>query len=114
MKLDRAWGFGDIHVDTAGADTATEICQAQRDLVETASVQVIYLFLPLAQPATPALCAAAEAEGFFWSGIGPRYAKDGDMLCLQYLESAPDLDLVQSRARRAARSSIMSRPSGGA
>ena len=95
VKLDHAWRFGDIHVDTAGSDTATEICRAKRDLVETAGVQVIYLFLPLAQPATPALCAAAEAEGFFWSGIGPRFAKDGDMLCLQYLESALDLDLVQ-------------------
>jgi hypothetical protein len=95
VKLDRDWGFGEIHVEIAGEDTATEICQAKRDLVETDSVEVIYLFLPLAQPATPALCAAAEAEGFFWSGVIPRAASDGDMLCLQYLKATPDLGLIQ-------------------
>jgi len=95
VKLDRDWGFGEIHVEIAGTDTATEICQAKRDLVETDSVEVIYLFLPLAQSATPALCAAAEADGFFWSGVIPRGASDGDMLCLQYLQTTPDLGLIQ-------------------
>ena len=95
VKLDRAWGFGEIHVELAGEDTATEICQAKRDLVETESVEVIYLFLPLAQSDTPALCAAAEAEGFFWSGVIPRSASDGDILCLQYLQTTPDLGLIQ-------------------
>jgi len=56
VKLDRAWGFGEIHVEIAGKDTATQICQAKRDLVETDSVEVIYLFLPLARSTTPALC----------------------------------------------------------
>ena len=95
VKLDRAWGFGQIHVEIAGKDTATEICRAKRDLVETDSVEVIYLFLSLAQSATPALCAAAEAEGFFWSGVVPCGARDGDMLCLQYLQAMPDLGLIQ-------------------
>src|SRR4030095_13502961 len=95
VTLHRAWGFGEIHVEIAGEDTATEICQAKRDLVETDSVEVIYLFLPLAQSATPALCAAAEAEGFFWSGVIPRAASGGDILCLQYLQTTPDLGLIQ-------------------
>lgn len=95
VKLDHAWGFGEIHVEIAGEDTATEICRAKRDLVETNSVEVIYLFLPLAQSATPSLCAAAQAEGFFWSGVVPRAASDGDMLCLQYLQATPDLGLIQ-------------------
>ena len=95
VKLDRDWGFGEIHVEIAGEDTATEICQAKRDLVETDSVEVIYLFLPLAQSATPALCAAAEAEGFFWSGVVPCAASDGDILCLQYLRATPDFGLIQ-------------------
>lgn len=82
-------------MQVAGADTAAEIRRARQDLCETGGVEVVYLFLPLAQPATPALCAAAEAEGFFWSGIGPRYASDGDMLCLQYLKVELDLALVQ-------------------
>jgi hypothetical protein len=94
-SLDRTWGFGDIHVHVAGEDTAAEIRQARVDLSETGGVEVVYLFLPLAQPGTPALCAAAEAEGFFWSGVGPRYAADGDMLCLQYVGVDLDLALVQ-------------------
>ena len=88
-------GSIEIHVEIAGKDTATQICQAKRDLVETDSVEVIYLFLPLAQSDTPALCAAAEAEGFFWSGVIPRSASDGDILCLQYLQTTPDLGLIQ-------------------
>src|SRR5712692_3180508 len=95
-SLDRSWGFGEIHVHAIGDDTAAEIRRARRDLCETGGVEVVYLFLPLAQPAaTPALCAAAEAEGFFWSGVGPRYATDGDALCLQYLNVDLDLGLVQ-------------------
>ena len=34
-------------------------------------------------------------DGFFWSGVGPCYATDGDMLCLQYLATELDLGLVQ-------------------
>jgi anti-sigma regulatory factor (Ser/Thr protein kinase) len=94
-SLNRAWGFGEIHVDVAGEDTAAEIRRARLDLCETGGVEVVYLFLPLAQPGTPALCAAAEAEGFFWSGLGPRFAADGDMLCLQYLAVELDLGLIQ-------------------
>jgi hypothetical protein len=94
-SLDRSWGYGEIHVYTAGADTAAEIRRARQDLCDTGGVEVVYLFLPLAQPGTPALCAAAEGEGFFWSGVGPRYASDGDMLCLQYLTVELDLGLVQ-------------------
>jgi hypothetical protein len=94
-SLDRAWGFGEIHVDVAGEDTAAEIRRARLDLCETGGVEVVYLFLPLAQPGTPALCTAAEAEGFFWSGVGPRYASDGDMLCLQYVAVQLDLGLIQ-------------------
>jgi anti-sigma regulatory factor (Ser/Thr protein kinase) len=94
-SLDRTWGFGEIHVGVVGEDTAAEIRRARLDLCETGGVEVVYLFLPLAQPGTPALCAAAEAEGFFWSGVGPRYAADGDMLCLQYLAVDLDLGLIQ-------------------
>ena len=94
-SLDRSWGYGEIHVQVAGVDTAAEIRRARRDLCETGGVEVVYLFLPLAQPGTPALCEAAEADAFFWSGVGPCYATDGDMLCLQYLATDLDLAFVQ-------------------
>jgi anti-sigma regulatory factor (Ser/Thr protein kinase) len=93
--LNRAWGFGTIRVDVVGEDSAAEIRRARLDLAETAGVQVVYLLLPLAQAGTPALCDAAEAERFFWSGVRPREAADGDMLCLQHVGVDLDFALIQ-------------------
>ena len=95
VTLDRQWGFGEVLVDVVGADTATEIRRARADLCAVAETEVVYLYLPLAQPGTPELCAAAEADGFFFGGIGPRFAKDGDALCLQYVGGALDTRLLQ-------------------
>jgi len=63
------------------------------DLLEIAGAETVYLDLPLAQARTPDLCTAAEAEGFSFSGLGPSFAPDGDVLTLQYLNE--DLDLSQ-------------------
>jgi hypothetical protein len=48
------------------------------------------LSLPLAQGGASYLCEAAEADGFFFSGVQPHFAPDGDFLRLQYLNI--DLD----------------------
>lgn len=50
---------------------------------------------PLGQPRTPAVCEAAEADGFFFSGIAPLYLDDGDALRLQYLGVELDTSLLQ-------------------
>lgn len=57
--------------------------------------RVVYLYLPLAQAGTLELCERAEAEGFFFSGIGPRFAKDGDTLCFQYVGGELDPRLLE-------------------
>ncbi|MCS6800843.1 MAG: hypothetical protein RMM58_09095 [Chloroflexota bacterium] len=85
VSFDRGLRRGRISVHAIGADTPAEIRQAQRVLVETGSAEVIYLELPLSHPSTPALCDYAERAGFFFSGLGPYFAKDGDVLRLQYL-----------------------------
>jgi hypothetical protein len=95
VSLDRQWGFGEVYVEAIGADTVTEIRRARADLCTVAGTDVVYLYLPLAQPGTPELCAQAEAEGFFFSGIGPGFAKDGDALCLQYVAEELDTGLLQ-------------------
>jgi hypothetical protein len=74
-------------VDRIGSDTLPEIYQARRDLCDLAGAQVVGLCLPLAQGGTPYLCEAAEAEGFFFSGVLPHFAPDGDFLRLQYLNT---------------------------
>ncbi|MBU4379447.1 MAG: hypothetical protein KJ724_10120, partial [Proteobacteria bacterium] len=47
--------------------------------------------LPLAQAATPILCERAEEAGFFFAGIWPHGAEDGDMLRLTRLAAPFDL-----------------------
>src|SRR5262249_50967633 len=95
VSLDRQWGYGEVFVQAVGEDTATEIRRARADLCGVADTEVVYLYLPLADPGTAELCTRAEAAGFFFSGIGPRFASDGDMLCLQYIGGELDAQLLQ-------------------
>jgi hypothetical protein len=77
--------FGIIRVRQGGPSAAGAVRRAWRNLCATQGAEAVYLELPLAQPATSALCEAAEADGFFFSGVGPLFAADGDALRLQYL-----------------------------
>lgn len=90
VSLDRSWGYGEIHVEVVGRDTAAELRRARQDLCGVAEAEVVYLYLPLAQGCTPELCEMAEADGFFFSGLGPRFASEGDVLCCQYLQGELD------------------------
>jgi hypothetical protein len=85
---------GTIRVQRVGADTAAAIRQARAHLLG-GGTKAIALELPLAQPATAELCRDAEAEGFFFSGLGPAFAADGDALLLQFLVEDLDLSLIQ-------------------
>jgi anti-sigma regulatory factor (Ser/Thr protein kinase) len=88
-------GFGEIKVLKIGGDSRTEIKRGLLDLLEIVGAETVYLDLPLAQAGTPELCTAAEAEGFFFSGLGPGFATDGDVLTLQYLKEGFDTAQVQ-------------------
>jgi anti-sigma regulatory factor (Ser/Thr protein kinase) len=95
VHFHRGLGVGSIRVQRVGADVPTEIHQMRRDLCEIAGAQMVYLELPLAQAGTPDVCRAAEEEGFFFSGLGPRFAPDGDVLRLQYLNAPLDPTQIQ-------------------
>lgn len=90
-----AYSSGIIRVREIGADTAAEVRRARRDLCDASGAEAVYLELPLAQPGAPALCHAAEGDGFFFSGIGPQFAPDGDALRLQFLTGPLDPSLLQ-------------------
>lgn len=92
LRYDRAWGVGYIRVRETGADTAALIAQDRHDLQTLARVAAVYLELPLSDPGTPALCAAAEAAGFFFCGLGPGFAQGSDVLVLQALNVPLDTD----------------------
>ena len=94
VHYDQAIRVGTIQVDLIGIDTLPEICQARRDLCNIAGAAVVGLDLPLAQGATPYLCEAAEADGFFFSGVRPLFAAAGDFLRLQYLNAPLDLKRI--------------------
>jgi hypothetical protein len=85
---------GTIRVHLVGADTAAAIHEAREELVSSGA-KAIVLELPLAQPATADLCRDAEAAGFFFSGLGPAFAADGDALLMQFLAEDLDLALIQ-------------------
>jgi anti-sigma regulatory factor (Ser/Thr protein kinase)/GNAT superfamily N-acetyltransferase len=92
VHYDRETGSGTIFVNRIGIDTLPEIEQARRDLCDMAGAAVVGLNLPLAQGTTPYLADAVEASGFFFSGVLPNSAPDGDFLRMQYLNASLDLE----------------------
>lgn len=98
VHYDHTTGAGTIQVNRVGIDTLPEIYQARRDLGEMVGAKVMGLLLPLAQGGTPYLCEAAEADGFFFSGVQPEFAGDGDFLRLQYLNAPLDLERIHLSA----------------
>jgi anti-sigma regulatory factor (Ser/Thr protein kinase) len=85
IDFNKALLKGIIRVITADERQWSEIFRAAEDLSEYAGAEVVYLDLPLAQPASALLCELAEQAEFFFSGVMPREARDGDILRLQRL-----------------------------
>ena len=83
-----------IRVHRAGAGTAGEIQRLRQQMCK-AGAEVIFLELPLADPATPAVCQTAEQAGFFFCGVGPLLLPEGDALRMQYLGTDLDSSLLQ-------------------
>jgi hypothetical protein len=84
-----------IRVRTVGADTPGKVAQTRRELCGQKGIESIILEMPLAQSGTAAACEELESDGFFFSGVGPDFATDGDVLRLQYLTTDLDVSLLQ-------------------
>jgi hypothetical protein len=87
--------LGIMRVRHMGPTTAAALRRVRRELAESSGAEAIFLELPLGEPGTPALCLAAEREGFFFSGVGPSFTPDGDVLRLQYLNTPLDTERLQ-------------------
>jgi hypothetical protein len=85
---------GTIHVRRIGADTAQAVAAARQQLCDQGA-KAITLEIPLSQSGADAVCREAEENGFFFSGLGPAFAGDGDALLLQYVAEDVDPALVQ-------------------
>src|SRR5207247_10293319 len=94
VERESAVQAGTIRVTRVGADTVVAVGRARQELV-AAGAEALLLELPLAQVGTPEVCRAAEADGFFFGGIGPAFASDGDALLLQLVGEAVDPALLQ-------------------
>jgi anti-sigma regulatory factor (Ser/Thr protein kinase)/GNAT superfamily N-acetyltransferase len=95
VAFDRDLQKGTIRVVQAEAGQWPELHRAAVDLVEIAGAEVVELDLPLAQPDTPSLSERAEAAGFFFAGVWPHAAGDGDVLRLTRLASPIDSDQLR-------------------
>jgi serine/threonine-protein kinase RsbW len=85
VKVRPDLGLATIIVRACGEDADQQVRHHLVDLCRR-KIDAIYLDLPLADPASPRLCAACEAAGFFFAGMIPEY-DGGDVLRLQYMNN---------------------------
>lgn len=97
-RVNSSWGCGDIQVRRVGADTPAEIKRCLRDLQNIGGAAVTFLELPLDQGGVDDVCLAAEAEGFFFAGLGPNTVQGGESFFLQHAPPEFDMSRVQIAA----------------
>jgi len=91
VTFDRSQAKGLIRVTDADPGRWPEILRSADDLCEIGNAEVVDLDLPLSEPGTPQLWEFAEQAGFFFAGVRPYEAVDGDSVRLQRLSTACDL-----------------------
>ena len=85
VKIDAGAALATVQAETIGADTVRLVRQARRELVERTHVEVVYVELPLADPATAIVAEELEQDGFGFLGVAPHFSPRGDLLRLAYL-----------------------------
>jgi anti-sigma regulatory factor (Ser/Thr protein kinase) len=92
--VDRPRANGSIVVESIGRVTADVLAQTVTDLRTLSHLEALYVLVPLEDPAAPQLCEAAEALGFFFSGIAPWALEGRDALRLQQPLTPIDLSAL--------------------
>jgi serine/threonine-protein kinase RsbW len=85
------WSEASITVTAYGRDLPDRVRERLRALC-LQRIDWIGVDLPLSHPGAREMCASLEALGFFFAGVIPELAGDGDVLRLQYLNDI-DADL---------------------
>jgi hypothetical protein len=91
VTFDGSQSKGILRILESDPDRWPEILRSAEDLTGIGGAEVVDLDLPLSQPATPTLWRMAEEAGFFFAGIRPFEAPDGDAVRLQRLAASFDL-----------------------
>lgn len=92
--VDRPRANGSIVIESIGRVTADVLAQTVTDLRTLSHLEALYTLVPLEDPAAPQLCEAAEALGFFFSGIAPWALEGRDALRLQLPLTPIDLSAL--------------------
>lgn len=87
-------GYGAIHFERIGPDSAIELGQALRD-VRALGASSVQLSAPVSDPGLPLLTDAARDLGFFFCGLGPAFADGEDTFLLQSLSEPLDTGKLQ-------------------
>ncbi|NCC26295.1 MAG: hypothetical protein EOM25_14040 [Deltaproteobacteria bacterium] len=95
VVFDRGLLKGVVRVSRADERQWPEIRRAALDLLDIAGAEVVHIDLPLAQPATAVLAEQVKEAGFFFAGVWPHAAEDGDML--RFTRLAVPLDMNRLR-----------------
>ena len=90
-----ALNYARFTIEEYGQPIVSEV-QAKFKELCLKKIEVIHLYLNLADPLTPSFCSEFENLGFFFAGVLPGGIKGGDALILQYLNNVPiDYSTIQ-------------------
>jgi hypothetical protein len=103
VKIDAGAAQANVLAEKIGADTVRLIRQARRELVERTHVEVVYVELPLDDPATAGVAEQLERDGFGFIGVAPHFTTRGDLLRLAYLVEPLAREPIQTFDAAAAR-----------
>jgi anti-sigma regulatory factor (Ser/Thr protein kinase)/GNAT superfamily N-acetyltransferase len=103
VKLSAGKALGRIRVDALGRDSVYAIRHGVRGLVEQSRAEVVVVELPLADPACGFVAEQLEADGLGFTGIGPHFSPQGDVLKLTYLVSPLEREPIKTFEPFAAR-----------
>ena len=85
VEVNRDHNLALITVDVPGADLETAISAERRHLFHSLGLDVVYVDLPLNQPATALVADDLERLGVSYAGVFPNNRTDGDVLRMQSL-----------------------------
>ena len=94
VRVDSGAAKAIVKVERVGTDTAHAVRHARRELTEHSHAEVVFIEMPLNDPATPYAVEALEEYGFSFAGIAPHFSKSGDVLRLVYLTQPLDQEHI--------------------
>ena len=94
VKISAGAALAHVYAESIGENTLQLICRTRRELVERHHIEVVYVDLPLADPATAIVAEQLEMDGFGFLGVAPHFSNRGDVLRMAYLVEPVDREAL--------------------